>query len=286
MMLSRIGIIVLKEFRQKARGLATVGVLTFVLAIIAVVSYMILLSGYSSLSVGYSSTSAIGRSLAIGVLIVQMILMAVFGLSFNGSAITQERDRETIDLMNLTLLGNADIILGKMASSMIYIILLLFAGLPFFALSYTFGGWELGELAAAMAVELALVFLVSAWGLFISVTSKDTRAALGRTFAVLIFGAVITLYFGVKIATSLQTDLNFFEKALGLFSLLFNPAFALWSVLYPDYGARLILNIPGISSISGIMPIWLAAAVFETLCGIIGLIVAINVYRLIRRGER
>lgn len=285
-MLSRIGIIVLKEFRQKARGLATVGVLTFVLSIIALVSYMVLLSGYAGLAGGFSTTSSVGRSLAVGVLIVQLILMAVFGLSFNGSAITQERDRETIDLMNLTLLGNADIVLGKMASSMIYIILLLFAGLPFFALSYTFGGWEMGELAAAMAVELALVFLVSAWGLFISVTSKDTRAALGRTFAVLIFGAVITLYFGVKISSALQADVNWFENVFGIFSILFNPAFALWGVLYPDYAADLAVNVPGIAFVTKFLPLWLAAVAFQFMCGVIGLAAAIRVYKLIRQGEK
>ena len=285
-MLNRIGIIVIKEFRQKARGLATVGVLTFVLAIIALVSYLILLTGYSSLAVGFSSASAIGRNLAVGVLVVQLILMAIFGLSFNGSAITHERDRETIDLLNLTLLGNADIILGKVLSSMIYIVLLLFAGLPFFALSYTFGGWEISELAAAMAVELALVFLVSAWGIFISVTSKDTRAALGRTFAVLIFAAVITIYFGIKVSTALPADVNWFEYAIGLFSVLFNPAFALWSVLYPDYEAHLAANVSGVGSMVKAIPFWLAAVIFQTLCSVAGLLVAIRVYKLIRQGER
>ena len=84
-MIGRITAIVIKEFRQKARGLSTIGVLTFVLGVIALVSYLVLLSGYTQIQIGYQNASDVGRSLAVAVLLTQLILTAVFGLSFNGS---------------------------------------------------------------------------------------------------------------------------------------------------------------------------------------------------------
>lgn len=285
-MLSQIAIIITKEFRQKARGLSTIGVLTFVLAVIALVSYFVLLSGYVSYSGGWASASAIGRSLAVGVLISQLILTSVFGLSFNGSAITQERDRETIDLLNLTLLSSSGIVFGKMLSSMLYIILVLFAGLPFFALSYTFGGWELSELASAIAVEFSLVFLVSCFGLLISVTSKDTRVALGRTFALLIFGAAGTLYFGIKLLGSLSFSgaLDWFHTSLGYVSILVNPAFALMSILFADDMS--MSQVVGSAWLSSALPFWAIAVLVQLLLSLLALLVAVRIYKKIRQGAR
>ncbi|MCD6118502.1 ABC transporter permease subunit [bacterium] len=285
-MIGRITAIVIKEFRQKARGLSTIGVLTFVLGVIALVSYLILLSGYAQIESGFQKASDVGRNLAVAVLITQLILTAVFGLSFNGSAITQERDRETIDLLNLTLLGNAEIIIGKMMSSMLYIILLLFAGLPFFALSYTFGGWELSEILAAIAVEFSLVILVSSYGLLISVTSKDTRVALGRTFAVLIFGAVGTLYFGIRLLSQSLSGIDAFHKIMGFISLLLNPGFALWSILFPDIQSHISSTSSALTTLSANLPFWVLAAIFQLLVSMLAISAAIRCYKMIRQGVR
>jgi ABC-type Na+ efflux pump permease subunit len=281
----RVHTIIIKEFRQKARGLSTVGLLTFFLGVIALVSYMVLLSGYSSISINMSSAGAVGRSLAISVLLTQLILTVVFGLSLNGSAITQERDRETLDLLNLTLLPNSDIIFGKMLSSMLFIMLLLFAGLPFFALSYTFGGWELSELGSAIAIELSAVFLVSTCGLSISVASRDTRSALGRTFAVLVFAIAGTLYFGIRLLGVSLIGLDPFHNVMGVMSLLLNPAFALLSVLYPDMQQSISTANPMLANFYG-APFWLTSIAFQFLIGILALLIAIKQYAAIRKGER
>jgi len=63
-MTTRLYTIVTKEFRQKARGLSTVGLLTFFLGVIALVSYLVLLSGYNSIEFNFSNASSVGRSLA------------------------------------------------------------------------------------------------------------------------------------------------------------------------------------------------------------------------------
>ncbi|MEP0815434.1 MAG: ABC transporter permease subunit [bacterium] len=287
-MLPRLGILVIKEFRQKARGLSTIGILVFMLAVIALVSYFVLIQGYVSIENGYSSASDIGRNLAVGVLFSQLILTAVFGLTFNGSAITQERDRETIDLMNLTLLSNAEIVSGKLASSILFILLLLFAGLPFFALSYTFGGWEISELGAAILVEFALVFLVSAIGLLISVSSKDTRAALGRTFTTLIFGTVGTLYFGIRFLSPSQYGSVISESlhtVLGIASVYLNPGFALYYVLFPGTSSLQSAAATALLSVKG-YPFWLQAVTIQCLIALLATLLAVVNYGKIRMGLR
>ncbi len=285
-MLNRIGVIILKEFRQKARGLSTVGILTFFLSVIAIVSYLVLLTGYGSIAMQYATAASVGRSLAISVLITQLVLTAIFGLSFNGSAVTQERDRETIDLLNLTLLGNAEIIIGKLMSSTLFIVLMLFAGLPFFTLSYTFGGWELIELSAAVVTVLSLVLLVSSCGLLISVTSKDTRTALGRTFAVLIFAAVGTIYFGIRYMDSQFQNLDAFHNIMGVISILINPGYALLAILFPDIQTTISTINPVLSGLSPHLPFWALATIFQLLVSLFAIVVAIRVYGLVRRGVR
>ena len=285
----RLGIIILREFRQKARGLATVGILTFFLGVTGLVCYMTLITGYISIEGGFTDAARVGRSLANAMLITQLVLTAIFGLSFNGSAITQERDRETIDLLNLTLLTNSEIVLGKMLASVLFIVLLLFAGLPFFALSYTFGGWEMAELASAVLVIFSLVMLVSTIGLAISVNSKDTRTALGRTFSILIVAVVATLYFGIRYTSNFGTggQLDYFHIVMGLLSLYVNPFYSLMSILEPQFlnsggGTPVQPSVYAYSS----LPFWANAFIIQIAVSLAALGIAIRNYGGIRKGER
>src|SRR5262245_38243310 len=108
---------VLKEYRQRARGVATVGLIIAYTLILGGVSFFVYLAMYASLATQNTAASAAGKALCIATFIAQMIMALMLSLSLNASTIAAEKDQETFDLLNLTLFKSWEIVLGKFFSS-------------------------------------------------------------------------------------------------------------------------------------------------------------------------
>jgi ABC-type transport system involved in multi-copper enzyme maturation permease subunit len=81
-------------------------------------------------------------------LVITMFLAAIAG----ASSISQEKDRRTLDLLLLTRLNNTEIVLGKLASSLIGIANLVFAAVPLSLLIALLGGVSVNQVLIANAV--------------------------------------------------------------------------------------------------------------------------------------
>jgi ABC-2 type transport system permease protein len=131
---------------------------------------------------------------AITVLTLQFAAVFVFVPLFLCGVIAGEREAHTLDLLFTTCLRDRDIVLGKLASRMAALLLLILGGLPVLSLIMFFGGVDPLGLALATAATLGALLFVSAHAIYFSTISKTPTVALVRTYWWLTFELLILPY--------------------------------------------------------------------------------------------
>jgi hypothetical protein len=226
--------IVLKEYRQRARGKATVGLIMTYTVILGAVAFFLYATSYVYLVGRTKSAGDVGMAMAIAVFITQMIMALLLSLSLNASSIASEKDQETFDLLNLTLFKSYEVVIGKYLSSTGFLFILVVTALPIYALAFTFGGVALEAFWQLAAVVVGMTLFISSLGLLLSLISDDVRTALGRSFFLLIVFGLITGVFGAILQGSFdQAPPNVFSYWLGLAGMLLNPLWAAQDVFSP-----------------------------------------------------
>lgn len=258
---------VLKEYRQRARGVATVGLIIAYTLILGGVSFFVYLAMYAALATQASQASSAGRALCVATFIAQMIMALMLSLSLNASTIAAEKDQETFDLLNLTLFKSWEIVLGKFLSSTGFLFILVFTAVPIYTLAFTFGGMEPGALYRLAALVTGTTLLISSIGLFFSLTSDDLRTALGRSFLVMIVLGAVTLFLGMALQGSLNgAPPNVVTQYGGLLSFMLNPLWSAIDVLGSPLASRLTWNVGGaVPWVLNSNLLWAFTAIFQTL---------------------
>jgi hypothetical protein len=235
----RLNPVLTKEMRGRMRGFRAFGVLTVYLVIMGAVT-LLLYAIYGSIarSSGTAAVGEIGRALFYGVAGVELLLILFLAPSFTAGAIAGERERQTYDLLQTTLLTPSALILGKLNATFGFIVLLLAAGIPLQSLAFLFGGVTGGEIVISVGVLLATAVLLCAIGVFFSTVMARTITASARAYAVSIAALFIAPIVLALLASLFQdfayTRLGFrppplVEAALTTFSSLLigmNPASA------------------------------------------------------------
>ena len=127
-------------------------------------------------------------------------------------SIAGEKDRGTLDFLLATRLGNAEIVLGKLASCMAVLAADLAAGLPVMLLLHLLGGVDLRLILLAYAGLITTAFFMIALAIWLSTGASDRRQAgtssVLWTFAWLIgpfFVSTIFPRFGIRLPGFLLT---------------------------------------------------------------------------------
>ncbi len=103
------------------------------------------------------------------------ILMA--GMSFFATAITEEKEEQTIGLLLMAGVNPISLLLGKSLPRLVSALLLLSVQFPFTLLSITLGGVTFSQVIAAYASMAAFLFFLSNLGLIFSVVCARSRSA-------------------------------------------------------------------------------------------------------------
>jgi hypothetical protein len=226
--------IVHKEYRQRARGVATLGLIMTYTIILGAVAFFVYAGSYAALAANTRTSGDVGLAMSIAVFIAQMIMALLLSLSLNASTIASEKDQETFDLLNLTLFKSWEIIYGKFISSTGFLFILVVTALPIYALAFTFGGVSLEAFWQLAAVVAGMTLFISSLGLLFSLVSDDVRTALSRSFLAMFALGFVTGFFGGALVGSFnQTPPNPVTYWLGTLSLLLNPLWSAWDVFKP-----------------------------------------------------
>lgn len=151
-------------------------------------------------------------------LIITMFLSAVSA----ASNVSQEKDKRTLILLLLTRLTSSQIVLGKLASCLISIFLMILAAMPLMLLIALLGGVSTGQVLMGTAVIAVTTF----WSGALANVVAFWREKTFQTLAITVLGIVSWLVFCEAIAAeALWLDPHWAQ--------LLSPLRALWTVCLP-----------------------------------------------------
>ncbi|HWQ11153.1 MAG TPA: ABC transporter permease subunit [Roseiflexaceae bacterium] len=184
--------ILVKELRSRMRGARAFVLLTVYLLILSSVTLLLYSGMASNLGSDLNAGRQIGKALFLVVAAVALVEVCVITPALTSGSIAGEKERQTFDLLVASLLSPWQIVWGKLASALAFVLLLILAVVPVMSLAFLFGGVSAAEVLIALAGLVATAVFYASVGLF---WSSVTRSSLGATSFAL--GSIIMLLLGV-----------------------------------------------------------------------------------------
>ena len=183
----RLNPVMLKELRGRMRGVRAFAVMTVYLGLMSGFTLLLyLVYGSFSRSSGSAAAGEIGRVLFLGVVGIELLLIIFIAPAFTAGAITGERERQTYDLLQTTLLATPSFVIGKLESALGYILLLLLSGIPLQSIAFLFGGVTEAELILSFVILMVTAVALGTVGIYFSAAMPRTLVASIRAYAVIL----------------------------------------------------------------------------------------------------
>ncbi len=129
----------------------------------------------------------------------QFFLVALVAPTFAAGSITGEKERKTYELLLASPLQPGTILVGKLLSSLTFLVLLILSSMPLMILCFLLGGILLSEIARAY---LILILAAGTFGLI----SVACSSFFGRTSSALVVSYLVILPLALACVTLTQTD--------------------------------------------------------------------------------
>ncbi len=190
--------VLVKEFRTRMRGTRAYWIL---------LGYTLLLSGVLSLiyfnfeasnggdlsNVSGRAAQDLGRWVYYIVFILQSVMVALITPAITSGTVTIEREQRSYELLVTTPLLPVDIIRGKLAAAVSFVVLLLTSSLPLVSISFLVGGVSPGEILWSFLLVALSAFLYGAIGIFWSATLRTTAIATVVTYLTVLSLFLVTM---------------------------------------------------------------------------------------------
>ncbi len=222
----------------------------------------------------FTQSSAPGLAFFTAVMMLNLGFIALAALSLFPSAITEEKEDETLPLLRMTNLNPLSILLGKSTARLLSALLLLAVQIPFTLLAITLGGISFGQILIGYAILAATTFFLCNLALLASVISRTTLRA-----SILVGVTGVALYIVLPAFASANSFGRMFGRgnttpawteSLSTFILRANPAYATATLMGP-LGSFSVLSVFGLPSIAfaliaGALCFLLAWLLFDRFC--------------------
>lgn len=196
--------ILVKEIRTRMRGNRAFVLLTAHLLILGLAMLLVFLVFRSSFGSGANleARGSFGKAV-FGLLVwMELVMISFTAPALTSGAISLERERQTFDLLKVTLLKARSLALGKYLSGLVFIFLLLVTSLPLFSLAFILGGVVLEEIVIAVLILATSAITFCAIGLFFSSLFARSLVSTVLSYAFAIFsnfGIPLLMLFGITL---------------------------------------------------------------------------------------
>ncbi len=164
----------------------------------------------------------------------QLVLVALFAPAFTSPALTMERERNTFDSLYASLLSPMQIVWGKVAGSLMFLILVILSGVPVMSTCLVLGGVGAKAVLWLYVVMLLTGLCFGMMGLLVSSLCRKTYTAVMVTYAlIVVFSAVAVLPASLLLNTA-SSPWRELWHILGSLS----PFAAMISIIEPDLLVR------------------------------------------------
>ncbi|MFN9994146.1 MAG: ABC transporter permease [Phycisphaerales bacterium] len=166
----------------------------YLAALIVVLLWMLLINTNPGTGLDYRGLASAAATSFTSIAYLQVALICILAPVFMGGAIAQEANPRTWEVLLTTPLRPSEIVLGNLFGRLFFVLALLFASLPLFALTQYFGGVPGSAIFGSYAVAGCAALLVGAIAISLSVS----RLVGKRAFFV--FYVCVVTYLAVTIA--------------------------------------------------------------------------------------
>jgi ABC-type Na+ efflux pump permease subunit len=185
----------------------------------------------------------VGYVLFVTIILTQFVLLLIITPGYVAGAISEEKERRTLEYVLATDLRGTEVIFGKLASRVLSLIMVVLAGLPVLGVAQLFGGIDPELLLYCYLTTIVTIIGVSSVSVLASILVFKIRGAISLAYLVT-FGYIIggfCLIFCVDGPTAALTagftilgyEIIYFEwitlfnsgNPLFMFLLYANPAF-------------------------------------------------------------
>jgi len=163
------------------------------LAVLIVVLLWAMLGSTPTGDVSYRELAAAGASSFAGIAYLQVALICILSPVFMAGAISHEANPKTWDILLTTPMSKLEIVLGNLLGRLFFVLALLFASLPLFALTQFFGGVPGRSIFAAYIVSAGAAILVGTIAIALSVSRLVGQRAVFTFYVSVITYLAITL---------------------------------------------------------------------------------------------
>ena len=225
-----------------------------------VAALFVLMYTIQQATIGFQDLRNVGDLSRFGSLVfqvftlVQLTLVMFFALLFSAGTVSQEKDRKTLILLMMTDLRDRELVIGKLATGLLNVGLMIAVSAPVFCLLYLLGGVSLAQILWLFPLCGASALAAGAWGNFVAFWRDKTF----QTLAVSVLGVVIFL--GIIEVIIGSVDQPQVTHWVGLF----NPFRSLWELLSPLQAQQTGPAVP-VSALQSTIGLTLLAAILCTL---------------------
>lgn len=141
---------------------------------------------------GSQSVTTAGDTARFGATLVRILAplqltLAMLAAALTGVvAVSAEKDRRTLELLLVSRLTDRELVLGKLAASLVRVLLLLLAAVPMFAITGLFGGMTAAQLARVFVVTVAAALAAASVATTVAFWKDTTFQSLAITLFALV----------------------------------------------------------------------------------------------------
>ena len=218
-----ISAIVVKELRWRMRGrraYVIVSVYVGILGLLVFTVYQLAASAATQQidptgfgeptrgnGVSAAASALIGQAIFGVILVLQTLLTLLLAPALTSGGVSMEREKQTLELLITTPVSTLGLVIGKLASSLAYVLLLILASIPLMSLGFVFGGIAPEDVIRAYLVLFAAAFAMGSIGLFLSAWLKRTQLATAiALIVVFVLGFVAPLFHGYSYLSATFED--------------------------------------------------------------------------------
>ncbi len=260
--------LLIKELRSLIRGKKSFITLTMYVSLLA--SIILLVYRSKAHHTGYFS----GRDLFYVLAFAQLIAVCLISPALTAPSMTLEKEKQTLNMLLITLLSPFQIISGKMISTLSFVFILLILSLPFSSISFILGGISPGEVLLTYGILINVMLTYGIIGYLCSIFFKQTRTSTSVTFIV-----IAALSLGSMLFAVLLDELNITNQKIATGILFpFTPIAALISVLEPNTFSNAIRRVWIIS-----IPMWVMHLIYSAILFLGCSLIAFKKFKCINR---
>lgn len=134
-----------------------------------------------------------GETFLLAFLIIQQVAVLLLTPVYAGGAIAEEKEKGRLDFLLTAPLGRWELVAGKLAARLVFVLAVVAVGLPVLSFTLLFGGVDPGRVLAGFVVAVVSAVSVGAFSVMLSVLQPTLRDVLLWTFGVLAASGVAAL---------------------------------------------------------------------------------------------